>query len=167
MKELLLIRHAKSSWNSPGLSDHDRPLNGRGERDAPRIAAALEQRGVKPDLVVTSTAVRARTTARMVAEGLSFPIAEIIEVGELYHAFSGEILRVVQTLNEDANCALLFGHNPGMHEATDCLSREGGVDSFPTLATARFELDVDYWGNVEWGSGLLLECLYPRMLDEA
>jgi phosphohistidine phosphatase len=166
MKNLLLIRHAKSSWDFSGLSDHDRPLNDRGRRDAPRVAAALAQRGVSPDALITSTAVRAATTARALAEGLEFPEERIEENGDLYHASAGDILRVVQGIDEDVGTALLFGHNPGMHEAADRIASDRGVNHFPTLAVARFEIEVDYWGEVEFGCGLLLELLAPKTLLE-
>lgn len=164
MKNLILIRHAKSSWDSPALSDHDRPLNARGMRDAPAMAAALGQRGVRPDGIVSSTALRAATTAEIIAEGLGFAVEGIVRTRDLYHASAREILRVVQQLDEEWETALLFGHNPGMHEAVDLFSGEWGAGEFPTLATARFELRVDHWGEADEGCGLLLELLTPRML---
>lgn len=164
MKQLLLIRHAKSSWDSLGLSDHDRPLNDRGERDAPAMAAALSQRGVQPDGIVSSTALRAITTARVLADGLGYPSEEIRETSGLYLASARRILQEVQKLDEEWDTAMLFGHNPGMHDAADMIAGDAGIDHFPTLAVARIELDVDYWGEVEAGSGLLLELLTPRVL---
>ncbi len=165
MKQLCLVRHAKSDWSHPALPDHDRVLNERGRRDGPRMAAALRLRGIAPDLVVTSTAARAEATAAMLAEGLDFPEDGILSLSELYLAPARTILRVVQGLDEAADAALVFGHNPGMHEAANRLGW-GGVDRFPTLAVAWFNLRVDHWGEVEWGSGSLRELLYPRMLED-
>ncbi len=165
MKQLCLVRHAKSDWDHPGLSDHDRVLNERGRRDGPRMAAALRSRGVVPDLVVTSTAVRAATTAEMLAEGLGVPKERILRLPELYLAQPRTILRVVQGLDEAVGTALVFGHNPGMHEAV-CLLGAGGIESFPTLATAWFEVRAEHWGEIEWGDGRLLELLVPRALGE-
>lgn len=164
MKQLLLIRHGKSDWDHPGLSDHDRPLNDRGRRDCPRVAEALKARGVAPDLVVTSTAVRAATTAEAVARGLGFDPAAIAQRPELYLAPPQILLRVVQGLEESAGTALVFGHNPGMHETVERLCGGEPVDDFPTLAVARIELEVDHWGEVDWGDGLLVERLVPRAL---
>lgn len=164
MKNLLLIRHAKSSWDFPGRSDHDRPLNDRGEGDAPRMAAALAQRGVRPDTIVSSTALRARTTAGMIAEGLGFPDSRIREEKDLYLASPRTILRIVQQLDESCETALLFGHNPGMHDAVEMIAGGASVDRFPTLAVARIELDVEHWGTVDQGDGLLLELLSPKLL---
>ena len=164
MKQLLLIRHGKSDWDHPGLADHDRPLNARGLRDVPKMSAALIQRAVKPDLVVSSTAVRAATTARMIAGAMGYPLEDIIEVPGLYLAPPGVILRAVQQLDESAGTVMLFGHNPGMHEAVNAFSGDGQVTDFPTLAVARIEFEVEHWGLVEWGSGQLVDLITPRHL---
>lgn len=167
MKQLLLIRHGKSDWDSPTLSDHDRPLNARGRRDAPRVAEALRSRGVAPDQIATSTAVRAATTAAALAEGLGFSPEAILALPELYLASPRAILRAVQNLDESAGTALVFGHNPGMHETVNLLTAGPPVDHFPTLAVARIELPNEHWGSVEWGDGRLVELLLPRELDDA
>ncbi len=162
MKQLLLVRHGKSDWDHPGLSDHDRVLNDRGLRDAPRMATALQQGGIVPDLIVTSTATRAATTAAMIAEGLGYSAERIVKVPDLYLAPPRTILRVVQGLEESADTVLVFGHNPGMHETVNLLCEAAGLEDFPTLAIARIALEVDHWGEVEWGKGLLMEFLTPR-----
>jgi len=164
MKSLLFIRHGKSDWDHPGLADHDRPLNARGLRDAPRVAAALAARGVVPDLVVTSTALRASTTAELVADGLGFPRERIVRLPELYLAPPRIILGVIRGLDEGAGTVLIFGHNPGLHESVELLSGDGGMEEFPTLAVARFELEVAFWGEVDWGGGRLVDRLVPRAL---
>ena len=164
MKQLLLIRHGKSAWDLPGVNDHDRTLNGRGENDAPKMAAALQQRGVSPDAIMTSTAVRAFTTAIMVARGLGFPESGIISNHDLYLASPRTIINVIQQCDESVETLLVFGHNPGMHDATDLISNAAGVDSFPTLAVARFELQVDHWGEFDERTGLLLESFSPKTL---
>lgn len=166
MKQLLLIRHGKSDWDHPGLSDHDRVLNERGLRDAPRMADALKRRAIVPDLIVTSTAMRAATTASMIADGLGYPAERIVKVPDLYLAPPRTILRVVQGLEESAETVLIFGHNPGMHEAVNLLCEAPGLEDFPTLAIARIELSAEFWGGVEWGGGLLLEYLTPRSVVE-
>ncbi len=164
MKQFFLIRYGKSDWDHPRLADHDRPLNARGLRDVPKMAAALIQRAVKPDLVVSSTAVRAATTARMIAGAMGYPLEDIIEVPGLYLAPPGVILRAVQQLDESAGTVMLFGHNPGMHEAVNAFSGDGQVTDFPTLAVARIEFEVEHWGLVEWGSGQLVDQITPRHL---
>lgn len=129
------------------------------------MAAALSQRGVSPDSIVSSTANRAATTARVIAEGLGFSPENIRYENDLYLASPKTILHFVQQLDESAETALLFGHNPGMHEAAEMFAGDRGVDSFPTLAVARFELDIEYWGEAEPGCGLLLELLTPKNLE--
>src|SRR5690606_29712957 len=118
-----------------------------------------------PDLVLTSTAVRAETTAVALAEGLGFPVERVVKLAGLYLAPPQVILRVVQGLDEIADTALVVGHNPGMHEAANLLGN-GMTEHFPTLAVARFELDAAYWGGVEWGDGRLGELLVPRGIEE-
>lgn len=164
MKKLLLIRHAKSDWDHPGLADHDRPLNGRGLRDAPRMATALFERGIVPDLVATSTAVRAATTAEMLAKGLNFPGDRIQRFSELYLAAPRTILATIRGFDESVGTALLFGHNPGLHETVNLLDEGSGMAEFPTLAVASFDLEIDYWGEIAWDGGHLVESLIPRRL---
>ncbi|HQZ28058.1 MAG TPA: histidine phosphatase family protein, partial [Verrucomicrobiales bacterium] len=103
MKQLLLIRHGKSDWDSPGLNDHERTLNEQGQRDVLKMAAALRQRGVEPDLIVTSTAIRALTTARMIGDAMACPIGQIQADSDLYLASPQTILRKIQHLDEDAD----------------------------------------------------------------
>ncbi|MBP6603100.1 MAG: histidine phosphatase family protein [Verrucomicrobiales bacterium] len=165
MKQLLLIRHGKSDWDSPGLNDHERTLNEQGQRDVLKMAAALRQRGVEPDLIVTSTAIRALTTARMIGDAMACPIGQIQADSDLYLASPQTILRKIQHLDEDADTVMIFGHNPGMHEAVNLLSDSTVVEDFPTLAVARFELSVGYWGEIEFSTGLLIERITPRFLS--
>lgn len=164
MKQLLLIRHGKSDWDSPGLNDHERTLNDQGQRDVLKMAAALWQRDVRPDRIVTSTAVRALTTARMIGEAMDYPIEQIEADSNLYLASPQTILRKIQQLEEEADTVMIFGHNPGMHEAVNLLSDSTVVEDFPTLAVARFELSVGFWGEIEFSTGVLLERITPRFL---
>lgn len=164
MKQLLLIRHGKSAWDVPGADDHARPLNDRGERDAPNMAAALRQRGVSPDAILSSTAVRAISTAKLLSQGLGFAESQIVQDDGLYLAPPARIIQSVQQCDESAKTLLVFGHNPGMHEAAIMLTQDPALQTFPTLCVARIEFDVDYWGEVEAGGGLLLETFSPKTL---
>lgn len=166
MKQLLLIRHGKSSWDFPGRSDHERPLNDRGRHDAPRIAQALQQRGVKPDAIISSNATRAATTANLIAGEMGYPASEIRETEDLYLASPRTIMTKVQQFEEEWETVLVFGHNPGMHAAVELITADPSVHAFPTLAVARIELDVQFWGEIDAGSGLLLELLVPRSLRD-
>lgn len=164
MKKLLLIRHAKSSWDSPGASDFDRPLDDRGLRDAPVMARALAGRDVRPDLIFASAAKRTRETARILTEGLN---AEEFSTSEsLYLASGKQILREVAGLDEKTETAMIIGHNPGMHDAVETLCGVGTVDSFPTLAVACIELPVEFWGEISPRVGIMTELLTPATLEE-
>lgn len=146
MKTLLLLRHAKSSWDDPGLDDHDRPLNKRGRKAAPRMGQLIRDEGLEPDAIVTSSAERARTTAGAVCEALGYQGA-VDETRELYLAAPAAYLRVIQQLPDDAERALLVGHNPGLEDLLEALS--GDARRLPTAALAALELDAKHWRDVE------------------
>ena len=148
MRKLLLLRHAKSSWDDQTLSDHDRPLSARGERDAPRMGAMLAEKDLVPDLIVTSTACRARSTAHVVAEAAGFH-GKLIETEMLYHSSPGQILSVLNDEATDESCVMLVGHNPGMEMLASHLS--GRHEIFPTAAIGAFECDVDDWSSFQLG----------------
>jgi phosphohistidine phosphatase len=142
MKTLLLLRHAKSSWKDDALPDHDRPLNGRGRRDAPRVGRHLLEEGLVPDVVVASTAERARRTAEAVAEVSGFAGGVRLEAA-LYAATPGAILGVVRALPDEVRTALLVGHNPGLEALASALA--GRQEILPTAALARFEIAAERW----------------------
>ena len=167
MRRLSLIRHAKSDWGDPGLDDHDRSLNDRGLRDAPRMGKALAERGISPDAIISSTALRAFTTAKLMAKELGFPETEIRRESALYLPRPDQVLRVIQQIDEAHDCAILFGHNPGFHETAWELTHPGSnetVDQFPTCAVARFRLPIDFWVNAAFREGELVEFLTPKTL---
>ena len=139
MTTLILVRHAKSDWGSPTLDDHDRPLNARGLRDAPVLAARLAETGVKPDAVLSSTAVRARTTAGFFAAALGLE-PELDE--ELYGAPASTLLRAAAARGVDA--VMIVAHDPGMTVLAERLSG-GGIGHMPTCAVATFRWDTPDW----------------------
>ena len=164
MKTVFAIRHAKSSWSELSLSDHDRLLNRRGLADAPRMGEALAQRDVQPDAILSSTAVRALTTAKMIAAALDFPEEKIVADKKWYLASSRVWLKSIRELDEDFNTVCIFGHNPGMHDFSERVLRSGEIDHFPTLGTAHLEFDIEFWGNADWKTARLAEFLYPKGL---
>tara|TARA_R110000850_G_scaffold271383_2_gene405629 strand:- start:2730 stop:3233 length:504 start_codon:yes stop_codon:yes gene_type:complete len=166
MKQLLLIRHGKSSWDSASTADHDRPLNERGLQDAPATAKALRGKGVSPDGIYSSAALRAATTAKLVAEGLDYPTDQISYGDALYLASPGTLLRIIQQFDEGHNVVMMFGHNPGMHEVVNLLAQGDLVDSFPTLSVARLDLDIAFWGEAGPGCASLNELITPRLLKQ-
>ncbi|WP_395245375.1 SixA phosphatase family protein [Agromyces sp. MMS24-K17] len=153
MKTLLLVRHAKSDWGDPRLADHDRPLNDRGEKDAPAMGGRLAERGVELDLVVTSTALRARTTAGLIAAAVGLPDDRVVEDERLYGASGGGILAVASGLPDDVEVAAVVGHNPGMSDAVGELT--GTWTDLPTCAVATCRVDVDRWVELVERTGVL------------
>lgn len=143
MIELILVRHAKSDWGVPGLDDHERPLNGRGERDAPVMAERLAQTGVEVDRIVSSTAVRARTTARAFGPALG---VEVELDPELYGAPASTLL--TKAVEASVSSVMVVAHNPGISDLAARLSG-GGIEHMPTCAVARFEWDAGSWDEVE------------------
>lgn len=150
MKTLVLVRHAKSDWGDPSLADHDRPLNERGRRDAPRMGRRLAERGTRPDVILSSTAVRARSTAEAFAAELGIDAASIVLDGRLYGSSPSTMLAVVGEVPDDVGCVMLVAHDPGMSELAEWLSADSGspIDRMPTSAVAEFEFDVDTWSGL-------------------
>lgn len=142
MKQLLLMRHAKSSWDHAGLTDNLRPLNERGDRVAPLMGAWLIQQGLKIDGIVTSTAIRAHQTALHVAAAFDAP-PPLSMRDDLYHASIESLVNIVRSLPGEKRSVLMIGHNPGFEELA-CLSA-GRPLPFPTASIASIELEVDDW----------------------
>jgi phosphohistidine phosphatase len=161
MKTLLLARHGKSSWDDSDLSDFERPLNSRGRRDAPLMGRLLKQLGTAPDLIITSPANRAFTTARIIAGALDYPLERIAVREQLYEATSNDILSVVQSLDEGLNTVLLFGHNPGLMLFCNLLVSPG-INDLPTCGIAGIHCNVDSWNDVAAGNGGLFLYEYPK-----
>jgi phosphohistidine phosphatase len=144
MKTLTLFRHAKSSWAEPGLSDHDRPLNERGEHDAPLMARRLVDAGIRPSLMLSSTALRAWTTARLLARGIGYPAEFLQRDPQLYLATRKSILEVVARQETGFNNIVLFGHNPGLTDLAGILV-PGITDNIPTCGFFSVNIDIDNW----------------------
>jgi phosphohistidine phosphatase len=146
MKHLFLIRHAKSSWDEEGLADRDRPLNDRGKRDAPKMGQRLAGRGVQPDLILSSPAVRALTTAEIMAREMGYKRKAIIVDERIYAAEPEALLAVIAALDDAHNVVMLFGHNPELTAIAHRFSNE--IDDMPTCSVAEFTFDVARWRDV-------------------
>ena len=145
MKTLLVLRHAKSSWNDSALGDHERPLNERGRRDGPRMGQLIREYGLIPDVVISSDAVRARLTAQAVAEAARYS-GEILLDERLYLASPADILLLLQTVRENAATIMIVGHNPGLEELVEQLT--GERQDLPTAALAQIVLPIDRWRDL-------------------
>jgi phosphohistidine phosphatase len=146
MKTLLLLRHAKSSWKHPELADHDRPLNKRGKRTAPVIGALLQEEDLVPDLMICSSAVRAHTTALLVAKACTYK-GEIEKTRKLYLADPQAYVDVLRQVPEKHGRVLLVGHNPGLEELIERLT--GEAMAMPTAALACVELSLSRWRDFD------------------
>jgi phosphohistidine phosphatase len=163
MKTLLILRHAKSSWKEPSQADHDRPLNERGKRDAPRIGLLLVEQSLVPDVIVSSTAKRARKTAELVARNSGYD-GQIQFHQELYLATRETYIRVIRQLDNVHSRALVVGHNPGLQELLEALS--GQPAELPTAALAQVSLEIAAWDQLEAnGRGVLVNLWRPKELE--
>ena len=162
MKTLLILRHAKSSWNDPALDDHERPLNKRGRRDAPRMGELVREYGLIPDVIISSDAVRARVTAEAVAEAARYA-GEILLDPHLYLACPADILSLLTTVRENAGTVMIVGHNPGLEKLVEQLT--GGRQDLPTAALAQIGLPIDQWRDLKLSArGTLVGLWRPEEL---
>ena len=146
MKTLYLVRHAKSSRDDPRLADKERPLNDRGRRDAPRMGKRLAERGVKPDLILSSPAVRALATAEIIAKDLDYKTKDIVVDERLYGGTAEDLLEIIRGLGDKTKRAMLFGHNPELAELAHRLC--GYITDMPTCAVAEFTFNTKSWSSV-------------------
>ena len=160
MKTILLMRHAKSSWKETHLADHDRPLNSRGRSAAPIMGEHLSKIALVPDVIVCSTAARARQTVEYLLETLPFE-GEVVYTRDLYHSGTESFLEEIAKLDQRYQCAMLVGHNPGMEMAVEDLT--GEWIRMPTASVARIDFEVDLWDEItEDSSGKLGDVWIPR-----
>jgi len=167
VKRLFLLRHAKSAWNDPTLRDRDRPLAPRGRKAAKRVGRWARRHDVRPQLVVCSSAVRARQTLERVLPGLGEP-AVWIEV-TLYAAAADTLLARVRALPEEVDEAMLVGHNPGLMELALLLAAPGpkrkrARSNVPTGALVELEIEAGRWADVEPGEARMTRFVVPRDL---
>jgi phosphohistidine phosphatase len=162
MKTLYLLRHAKSSWGEPQLADFDRPLNGRGERAVPAVAAFMREKGIRPGIVISSPALRARQTAELLAGELRLD-APVRFDARIYEAHPLDLLKVIAEADESAAELLIVGHNPGLEGLVERLT--GARELLPTAALVRAELKIDRWSEVAEGCGRLEWVVTPRGLE--
>ena len=174
MRQLLLLRHAKSSWDDPRLPDHARPLNARGRRAARAMAAAMRERGFAPDVVLVSSARRTLQTLEALAPLDGTPIVEPMD--DLYLAPWQRLIDVLRQVPETARSVLLIGHNPGLHELALALAGPEGMaalgtegqrlaEAYPTAGLAEFAI-ASPWQGLTAGGGRLLRFLVPADLPE-
>ncbi|SHF22497.1 SixA phosphatase family protein [Flavisolibacter ginsengisoli] len=164
MKTLLLIRHAKSSWDAPGLSDADRPLNDRGKKDAPEMAKRLKKRGLSIDQFISSTAKRARKTAKYFAEEFDVKKEDIKEVEDLYMANAPGFVKTIEYTKKKHDIIALFSHNPGITEFANSLTHVR-IDDMPTCSVFAVQAEVNDWEEFMNAEKKFLFFDYPGKSD--
>jgi phosphohistidine phosphatase len=161
MKTLTIFRHAKSSWDHPELSDSDRPLNKRGKRDAPIMGERLKSAGVRPSLILSSPAVRAWKTARILAKAIAYPIDFLQREPGLYHAGVNRLLDIIAAQDEGFNSIVVIGHNPGLTDLAHELV-PGVTANIPTAGFVSLLVDSDNWDLRVRDSVKLIKYDYPK-----
>lgn len=162
MKTLLILRHAKSSWDNPNLTDYERPLNKRGKRDAPRMGDHIRKQGLVPERILTSSAKRARKTAKKVAKACRFD-GKVKRLDEFYHAPPGVYLETLQTITDKNQCVMVVGHNPTMEQLVRHLTNQS--TTMPTAALAHIELPIQNWKLLDINTkGKLVNLWKPKTL---
>ena len=162
MKTLLILRHAKSSWNYPELSDYDRPLNKRGKRDAPRMGKFLREQKLTPDRILTSSAKRARRTASKVAKACGYE-GKVKKLDTFYDAVVGVYFETLQAVPKKYERVMVVGHNPTMEQLVGYLT--GQIHRMPTAALAHIELPIQHWKALDVNTeGTLANLWTPKTL---
>ena len=145
MKTLLILRHAKSSWKHDHLADHDRPLKKRGEADAVKMGECIRRQNLTPDLIISSTAKRARATAILAAEACHYD-NEIKQTRAFYGAEPADYIRVLRQLDGGYQCVMIVGHNPGLESLLETFT--DAFESLPTAALAQVDLPIESWQDL-------------------
>jgi phosphohistidine phosphatase len=166
-KTLYLMRHAKSSWGDMTLGDFDRPLNERGQRDAPEMGRRLKKRDVKPEIILCSPARRTHQTVERLIRELGGTMKAVQFDDRIYEADPETLLELIRSLPDTCSSAMLIGHNPSMGWLVNHLS-DVRIEKMPTCAVATLELPSPNWKNTGTETARLLEFDYPkRMTDGA
>ncbi len=152
MKTLFLVRHGKSSWVDPLLTDFERPLNDRGRANSRTLAQYLAENKIIPELILSSPANRAITTARVISTELKYPLTNIAIKEEIYEATPERLLKLIQEQNDAFGSMMLFGHNPGfIMLAQELLTME--IEFFPTCAICGITFSINSWKDLGTGKG--------------
>lgn len=162
MLTLFLCRHAKSSWDEPGLSDKDRPLNARGKNDAPMMGRMLENREENPDLIISSPAERAFKTAKLISDEIGYRQKDIIVDNRIYMAGIDDFIEVLKECRNKDKTIMIFSHNYGITDFANyiCSSR---IDNIPTCGIVKIKFEFSNWEKIKKEKGKLEYFIYPKM----
>ncbi|MDH4021224.1 MAG: histidine phosphatase family protein [Xanthomonadales bacterium] len=160
-KMLYLVRHAKSSWSDSSLSDRDRPLNKRGRRSAPDMGRRLAAQNQLPDLIISSPAKRANSTARKIAKEVGYDRSKIVTDENMYFSGTGSMLEMLENVDDRYDSVMIVGHNPAMTTLMNMLSGSS-VDNMPTCAVALIDFPIMSWSDLHSADGQLLTYDFPK-----
>lgn len=160
-KQLLLIRHAKSDWANSNLTDFDRPLNQRGDKNAPEMVQRLVHKGIQPELIVSSPALRALTTAKYFAAGWKMEADKLVINDAIYEATTNALLKTISNFDDQYHQVALFGHNPGLSDLLNYLTK-AYIANMPTCGVAVIEFPFNEWKLVSGNTGHLILFDYPK-----
>lgn len=163
MKTLYVVRHAKSSWADPSLADFDRPLNKRGDRDAPRMGKFLAVQSAPPDAIISSPAKRAWRTAEIFATAWGIPVTRVVAEERLYGAGVTGVIRIVRAFDDAWKSAMIVGHNPTLTALTNSLTG-AGFDNVPTCGVVVISLDGQSWSHIGDVEATVTAFHYPKGL---
>src|ERR671933_1884148 len=167
MNTLLILRHAKDAPKDPTISDHDRPLDKVGKDDALHMGKLIKDKGMIPSLIISSTALRAKTTAELIAKGCSYQ-GDIVLNHSLYEAKPKEYLSILETLSDIYGSVLIVGHNPTVEDTIQMLTDSSDATAITSCALAHLSLQIEKWsdlsnnGKIEQGKAVLREIIQPR-----
>lgn len=147
MKKIILIRHAKSAWDDPWLNDHDRPLAERGEKAAPLMGQKLVKKSIYPDIILSSTALRAKQTALLISKEIGYPINKIEFIEQLFHSSYATMMKYLHMQKDHDNIVFLVAHNPGMTDLVNYLGYP--LDNLPTAGIVGFKSEIDSWRSLK------------------
>lgn len=159
MKRLFIIRHAKSSWKDVTLDDFDRPLNKRGQKDAPFMAKLLKDKKIKPDLILSSPAVRAKDTANIIAKELNL-IDNLIFKDTIYEAPLSTLINYIKKADDENKIIFIIGHNPSLNAlAYEFINFHKNI---PTCGIVEIEFNIDNWRDIDKNNANLISFEYPK-----
>lgn len=166
MKQILLLRHAKSSWKDENLSDHDRPLNKRGKHTAPIMGQRLAIKEYQPQHIISSTAKRALDTASIVANEIKYDKERIETNRKLFHAWPDEISEVIAQCDDSINKLMMVGHNPGMTMYANQLLKSHRFENIPTAGLVTISININNWQEILKPENItcqLIDYDYPKL----
>lgn len=163
-KKLLIVRHAKSDWGSITLKDFDRPLNERGQNNAPEMGKRLLKKNILPDEIVSSPAMRAITTCKIITHELGLKEEVIKTIDKIYEANHQTLLSVINHFDNDKNLIALFGHNNGITDLTVYLTN-ADIFNIPTCGMVLIEFPFDDWSQISKNTGTVLFFDYPKNIE--